>query len=391
MSAWGTVTWDVARAGGFTAYILVALSVALGLALTLRWQSARWPRLINSEMHNFVTLLSLVFTVVHIAAVWIDPFTRFGWKEVFIPFLSHYRPLWMSLGIVAFYLGLAIGLSTWLRPKIGYAWWRRLHVLTIGIFALVTVHGIATGSDTRTGWGMAIYAIAVAIVAGQLLLRFLTPAAAQMRAHPGLALATVALVLAGTVWTMVGPLQPGWNALANNGNGSGARVALAAAQGSSGASGAQAPSTSTANDPFAKGFTANITGTMRQRGDDGRVIIIMDGTLSGGAQGSLQVQMRGYGGGDDEGGSSGSVTITSTSVALANSSNILYRGQLTSLNTGNSWQMNAVLSSTQTSGQSLSLAMNVTIDSSGTMSGTVQSQPSSGSPAGGAVSGSSSN
>src|SRR2546421_9921533 len=123
---WQAVTWDVARAGGFTAYILLMLSVAIGLALTMHLQSPSfWPRILNSELHNFVTLLALVFTSIHVLAVIVDPFTRFGLKEVFIPFVSHYRPVWMALGIVALYLGLAIGLSTWLRPIIGYNWWRR--------------------------------------------------------------------------------------------------------------------------------------------------------------------------------------------------------------------------------------------------------------------------
>ncbi|HVB61397.1 MAG TPA: iron reductase, partial [Ktedonobacteraceae bacterium] len=55
---WETVTWDIARAGGFTAYILLALAVIVGLALSTKLQSpSRWPRLINSEMHNFLTLL----------------------------------------------------------------------------------------------------------------------------------------------------------------------------------------------------------------------------------------------------------------------------------------------------------------------------------------------
>ena len=61
MSIWQTVTWDVARAGGFTAFGLLTLSVAIGLALTLHWQSSFWPRIINSELHNFLTLLSLIF------------------------------------------------------------------------------------------------------------------------------------------------------------------------------------------------------------------------------------------------------------------------------------------------------------------------------------------
>ncbi|TMC87359.1 MAG: iron reductase, partial [Chloroflexi bacterium] len=45
---WQTITWDVARAGGFTAYILLTLAVAVGLALSTQLQSPRrWPRLLN--------------------------------------------------------------------------------------------------------------------------------------------------------------------------------------------------------------------------------------------------------------------------------------------------------------------------------------------------------
>jgi predicted ferric reductase len=168
---WKTVTWDIARAGGFTAYALLALAVIVGLALSTQLQSpSRWPRLINSELHNFLTLLSTIFLVVHVMAVWIDPFTHFGWNAIFIPFASDYRPVWMALGIVALYLGIAIGISTWLRPHIGYKWWRKLHVLTLGIFVLATIHGLGTGSDTQTGWALGIYLIS-SILVGSLLCR----------------------------------------------------------------------------------------------------------------------------------------------------------------------------------------------------------------------------
>ena len=101
MSAWEAITWDTARAGGFTAYLLVTISVVLGLALSMRWQVRWWPRLISYELHVWVTILSFVFLGIHIFASWIDPFTRFGLGELLLPFVSHYRPLWMALGIVA--------------------------------------------------------------------------------------------------------------------------------------------------------------------------------------------------------------------------------------------------------------------------------------------------
>jgi predicted ferric reductase len=169
---WETVTWDVARAGGFTTYVLLTLAVIVGLALSTQIQSpSRWPRLLNSELHNFLTLLSTIFLVVHVLAAWIDPFTKFGWSEIFIPFASHYRPEWMAFGIVGLYLGIAIGISTWLRPHIGYKWWRRLHVLTLGIFVLATIHGIGTGSDTQTWWALGIYLISIAVVGSLLFWR----------------------------------------------------------------------------------------------------------------------------------------------------------------------------------------------------------------------------
>lgn len=168
---WQSVTWNIARAGGFTSYILLALSVIVGLALSTQLQSpSRWPRLLNSELHNFLTLLGTIFLGVHILAVWLDPFTHFGWNELLIPLVSHYRPEWMALGIVSLYLGIAIGISTWLRPHIGYKWWRRFHVLTLVIFVLATIHGIGTGSDTLTTWGMGIYLVSTALV-GALFIR----------------------------------------------------------------------------------------------------------------------------------------------------------------------------------------------------------------------------
>jgi predicted ferric reductase len=168
---WQSITWDIARAGGFTAYILLTLAVIVGLALSTQIQSpSRWPRLLNSELHNFLTLLSTTFLVVHILATWIDPFTRFSWNEILIPLTSHYRPEWMAFGIVALYLGIAIGISTWLRPLIGYKLWRKLHVLTLGVFALATIHGIGTGSDTQTLWALGIYLVS-SILVGSLLCR----------------------------------------------------------------------------------------------------------------------------------------------------------------------------------------------------------------------------
>ena len=379
MGVWQSITWDIARAGGFTAYILLTLSVAVGLALTLQWQSpSKWPRLLNSELHNFVTLLALIFTGIHVLAVWIDPFTSFGWNEVFIPFASHYRPLWMALGIVALYLGLAIGLSTWLRPLIGYMWWRRLHVLTLVLYGLVTVHGIATGSDTQTWWGVLIYVASVALVGGLLLSRLLTPVNVRSRSHPVIATLVGLLTRVGVVWTVSGPLQTGWNAVANNGNGSGSRIAQAQAQTpgqSTTPSQNQNGNQNNASDPYASAFTASLQGTMTQNGPDanGGVTLRINTTLSNGAQGTLNIVLQGQQSGDDE-----DISISSTQVTLGqNATTILYQGSLTGLRTEHRWRMTALLNKSGSNKQ-LALQIQMQVDNSGQVSGYVQGTPTQG-------------
>ena len=381
MSIWQTVTWNVARTGGFTAYILLTLAVAVGLALTMQLQSpSYWPRLINSELHNFLTLLSVVFVGVHILAVWIDPFTRFGWNEVFIPFVSHYRATWMALGILALYLGIAVGISTWLRPLIGYAWWRRLHVLTLGVYGLVTVHGIATGSDTQTWWGLVIYGGSIALIGGLLCWRLLVPVNDRGRAHPVMASLVGLAILAGLIFTVAGPLQPGWNALANgasSGNSLSQSVVPSPSQ--------RVPSTSqggNTSNPFAVPFTASLQGTLAQNGPDssGAVTLHVNATLSDGAQGVLTIILQGTQ--ESFGGQGSGLSITSTQVKLGqDAARPLYQGYLTDLRSNEiRWRMSALLSNVGAGTNKVQAQIEMQVDSSGQVTGVIQGAPVQGSP-----------
>ena len=363
MSIWQAVTWDVARAGGFTAFGLLTLSVAIGLALTLHWQSSFWPRIINSELHNFITLLALVFTGVHILAVWIDPFTSFGWNEVFIPFASHYRPVWMALGIVAFYIGIAIGLSTWLRPLIGYKWWRRLHVLTLLLYGLVLVHSITTGSDTRTLWGAAIYVVSMLLVGIPLWMRLVKPANERSRAHPVLAVGLVVAIAIGIFLAMIGPFQAGWNAIANNGNGSGGAASSALV--------APAQQKQQQQSTSPQSFTGDLQGQLTQNGPDanGNVTLQLDLSMSNGAVGNVQVVLQGQSvGGDDR-----SITISSSHVTLTSSTGQqLYAGSLTNFSGQRRWIMTALLTGTGANkGSQLQVQMSVRLYQGGQVTGTI--------------------
>lgn len=223
-----TLSWEVARVGGMLALVLATASVVIGLALSLKMRSTAFPRFITNELHRYVSLLTIAFIVIHGLAVWADPFTAFTPSEVLVPLVAHYRPLWIAMGIVAGYLMLAVYASEWVRSRIGYAWWRRFHYVSFAVFLLGVLHGLGSGSDTATAWGIAVYGLCVGSVAVLVILRLLALPASDRRDVGIVAIGLAIFALA--VFTSIGPMRAGWNDFANNGNGTGASASWLASQ-----------------------------------------------------------------------------------------------------------------------------------------------------------------
>jgi hypothetical protein len=281
-----SLTWVTTRAAGYTSFVLLTVSVALGVLLSSQWRSRRWPRFATTELHRFVTLLTLVFIAIHVVVALLDQFIRFSLIEVLVPFINHYRPLWTGLGIIAAYLATAVWLSTWLQRRIGYHWWCWLHYATFAVYAAAAVHGIGSGSDTGSLWSWAIYLASFALVGGLLALRL--GARDQDVAQPAQALTTEA---AGAVEASapVASVTPGPVASAAT---SGAATATAAA-----AAGPTPPPVGTgwAEHAAEPGFSAQLEGRMQQGPDgNGGIVVRLDGTLWGGFDGSLRLLVQGW-------------------------------------------------------------------------------------------------
>ena len=289
MTTWSAITWDAARAGGFVAYGLVTASVVIGLVLRNRWQSTRWPRLITNELHGYVSLLALVFIAVHVVAVFVDPFTRFGLVEVLVPFVSHYRPIWMGLGVLALYLVLAVWLSSRLRSRIGFRAWKAIHVLAYVVYAAATVHGLGTGSDSRSLWAPLVYGSSILVVGALAARRLLVPTSLGQRSQPALAAAAAIAILGVAVWSVVGPLAPHWGARAGGSRGNRSTPTIQMVRAAA-ASVPALPSGAVAT-PFRAALTGRITAQPVDTA--GLVTIRIDGALQGETRDHLEIYLRG--------------------------------------------------------------------------------------------------
>ena len=165
------LAWDVARAGGLVGFGLLTVSVCLGLALSMRLTSSRWPRFVTNDLHQYLAVLTASFLTVHVAGILLDPYAHISVLQSVIPFTTSWRPLPVSLGIIGFELMLAVWASSRVRARIGYQWWRRLHYATFAIFVGALLHGVYSGTDTHQPWVATMYAVAAGSVGGLLAWR----------------------------------------------------------------------------------------------------------------------------------------------------------------------------------------------------------------------------
>jgi predicted ferric reductase len=140
--------WYMARAGGMMAYLLMWFSVAWGLLLSTKVAMKRVPPTLAYGIHEFASILTVIFAVIHAAVLLGDEYIGFNIFHLTIPFIAPYEPLWTGLGIIALYLTMAITASFYVRKQIGQKTWRALHYFTFAAYLLALVHGITAGSDS---------------------------------------------------------------------------------------------------------------------------------------------------------------------------------------------------------------------------------------------------
>ncbi len=205
-----TPMWYATRASGYTALVLLSATVVLGLLTSSRQSTRDWPRFVVQSLHRNLSLMVVVFLLIHIATSIIDPFAKLSVLDAVIPFVASYRPLWLGLGVVSLELLIAITATSLLRHRLGWRTWQVVHLLAYVSWPVAVVHGVGTGTDTKAVWALLVVTACVAVVVGALIWRLAGgwPRLAVLRVV-GIGAGVVGIV-ALVAWMAAGPLQPGW-------------------------------------------------------------------------------------------------------------------------------------------------------------------------------------
>ena len=121
LAAGPSLYWYLTRSTGAVALLLLTVAIVLGVVDVRRFSTPHWPRFVVDALHRNVSLLAMVFLVLHILTSVLDTFAPISLIDAVVPFAGSYRPFWLGLGAVAFDLLLAVTITSLLRQRMGYA------------------------------------------------------------------------------------------------------------------------------------------------------------------------------------------------------------------------------------------------------------------------------
>jgi predicted ferric reductase len=152
------VYWYLSRSSAVVAYLLLWVSMATGLAISNRLARI-WPGgPIAFDLHQHTSLLGLGFALFHALILMGDHYINYSLAQALVPFASAgYRPLWVGLGQIGWYVLVIVSLTFYVRRKIGHRLWRLIHFLSYAMFALALIHGLMSGTDSPSMWARGIY------------------------------------------------------------------------------------------------------------------------------------------------------------------------------------------------------------------------------------------
>ncbi len=140
--------WYVTRSAGILAYLLLWLSTVWGLLIPCKLLEPVLHGSFTYDFHQFISLLSIGFLGLHIFVLTADQYLPFSLAQILIPFKAEYRPLWVGLGVIAFYLTMLVTVTFYLRKKIGMKAFRLIHTLSLLAYLGGAAHAVMSGTDS---------------------------------------------------------------------------------------------------------------------------------------------------------------------------------------------------------------------------------------------------
>jgi sulfoxide reductase heme-binding subunit YedZ len=156
--------WYVTRAAGLIAYLLLWLSTAWGIAVSSKIFDPVLQGAFTYDFHQFLSLLSIGFVVVHVVVLLADRYLPFSVAAILVPFVAPYRPVWVGIGVIGLYLTLLVSITFYIRQRIGMKTFRTIHLLSFVAYVFAAMHGLMAGTDSSLVTTQLMYASTTLVI-----------------------------------------------------------------------------------------------------------------------------------------------------------------------------------------------------------------------------------
>lgn len=147
-----SIYWDVTRAAANVAWGLVLFAVLWGVLLTTRVLRGMDRPAWLLDLHRWLGVITIVFTLVHMATLVLDTYIDFTIADVLVPGASVYRTWAVGAGVIGFWLLVTIHLTSVFKRRLSLRLWRRIHLVSYPLYGIIAVHALTAGSDVGSRW-----------------------------------------------------------------------------------------------------------------------------------------------------------------------------------------------------------------------------------------------
>ena len=137
------LAWYVSRSTGIVTWGLLIASMLWGFCYATRILGRRARPWWMLGVHRFLGALTVTFVIVHVLALVADNYTHFGLAQILVPFASTWRRVPVALGIVGFYILIAVEATSLLQKHLPRPVWRQIHLASYGLFAFAPLLGFS--------------------------------------------------------------------------------------------------------------------------------------------------------------------------------------------------------------------------------------------------------
>src|ERR1700729_1982778 len=136
--------WYASRATGIVALLLLTAVLVLGILVNRQGRLPGLPRFAVTNLHRNLSLMAVVFIVIHVVTAVLDGYVSIPLVSGIIPFPSGYEGFWLGLGAISFDLMLALIATSLIRGHLSRRLWKAVHWLAYASWPVAFAHSIGS-------------------------------------------------------------------------------------------------------------------------------------------------------------------------------------------------------------------------------------------------------